>query len=150
MKIAKNNDTVKVHYCGKLKTGEIFDNSYGREPLQFTIGASQVVPGFENNIIGMSINEKKEFIIPCEDAYGQYTEELILSLPKKNLPDIEYKVNQHMQLQLTPELNVDVIIKEIKDNEIVFDANHRLAGLDLIFEVELLEIINKESDNINK
>ncbi len=142
---AKKGNTVKVHYCGKLINGEIFDESRKRnEPLVFTLGTGQVIPGFENNVEGMSIGEKKEFIIPSKDAYGDRTEDLIISIPKKNLPDeLDYKVGAHMRLQLAPQIEAEVVIVEVKDNEIVFDANHKLAGKDLIFEVELLEIENK-------
>ncbi|MGI6369453.1 MAG: peptidylprolyl isomerase [Ignavibacteria bacterium] len=144
---AQDGSTVKIHYCGKLATGEVFDDSRSGEPLQFTIGANQVIAGFENGIKGMKIGEKKELFIPCEDAYGQPSDDYILELPKKNLPeDLEYNIGGMMQLQLAPELNVTVEIIQINEDSIVFDANHKLAGLDLIFEVELVDIVKSNNE----
>ncbi len=140
---AKNGNVVKIHYCGKLKSGEIFDNSKQHDaPLQFTIGNQQVIPGFENGIIGMQIGEKKELHIPCEEAYGKRSDDYIIELPKTSLPpELNYEIGGMMQLTLAPEMAVSVEIVDIKDNSVVFDANHKLADKDLIFEVELLEIL---------
>ncbi len=142
----KDGDLVKIHYCGKLKTGEVFDDSHSGDPLQFTIGAKQVISGFENGIKGMEVGEKKELFIPCAEAYGERSDDLILELPKSNLPDnLEYKVGGKMSLQLSPELDVAVDIVKVNEDSIVFDANHKLAGLDLIFEVELVDIVKSEN-----
>jgi len=139
----QNGNKVKIHYCGKLKNGEIFDDSrQNGEPLQFTIGAQQVIPGFENGIIGMQIGEKRELNIPCEEAYGKRSDDYILEFPKSSLPaELNYEIGGMMQLTLAPEMAVNVEIINIKEDTIVFDANHKLADQDLIFEVELLEIL---------
>jgi len=139
---AQKNNTVKLHYCGTLTDGTVFDSSYDSEPLEFTIGSGMVIPGFENGIIGMQIGEKKKIFIPAKDAYGEHTEDLILEFPKENIPeDIPLEIGMMFQLQLTPEQNVAVVVIEIKENTVVFDANHQLADQDLNFEIELLSIV---------
>ncbi len=138
----QDGNRVKIHYCGKLIDGTIFDDSSNSEPLQFTMGTGQVIPGFENGIKGMKVGEKKEFLIPCAEAYGERSDDFILEFKKSELPEeLDYRLGLKMQLELAPELNVSVEIIEIKEDSVVFDANHQLADQDLVFEVELLEII---------
>ena len=138
---AKNGDKVKVHYTGKLTNGEQFDSSVGREPLAFTVGAGQMIKGFDNAIPGMEVGEKKTITIAPAEAYGEINEEAIIEFPRKNIPD-SLEIHEGMQLQLQSEEGhpIPVVVKEIKDDVVVLDANHRLAGKELIFDIELVEI----------
>lgn len=141
MSQVKENDTVKVHYTGKLEDGQIFDSSLEREPLEFTLGQGQLIPGFENGILNMSVNQKKTIQIPSAEAYGQVQDELFQEIPKKELPE-DIKPEQGMGLvSKTPDgREIQLVVSEVKDDSIVVDANHPLAGKDLIFDIEVLEI----------
>ena len=140
MKAQKGNK-IKIHYKGTLSDGTTFDESFGGEPLEFTIGSGMVIPGFDNGVVGMEIGERKTIFIPAEDAYGHRSDELILEFPNENIADdINPQVGDIMQLQLAPGQVVNVEVIEIKDNSIIFDANHKLADKDLTFEVELIDI----------
>jgi peptidylprolyl isomerase len=138
---AKNGDNVKVHYKGKLTTGEQFDSSEGREPLAFTVGAGQMIKGFDEAIPGMSVGEKKTINIAPESAYGAKNEEAIVEFPKSNIP-ADMKLEPGMKLQLTNQDGqpIPVTVTEVKDDVVVLDANHELAGKELIFDIELVEI----------
>lgn len=142
MSKAKNGDYVKVHYTGKLTSGEQFDSSVGREPLAFTVGAGQMIKGFDSAIPGMEPGEKKTITIAPEDAYGPVNEEAIIEFAKSNIPDsIPIEVGMQLQLQTPTGQPVPVVVKEIKDDVVILDANHRLAGEELIFDIELVEIV---------
>ncbi|MPN19125.1 FKBP-type peptidyl-prolyl cis-trans isomerase SlyD [bioreactor metagenome] len=137
----QQGNTVTLHYKGTLVDGTLFDESYGSEPLEFMIGSGVVIPKFEEAIIGMQVGEKKNIFIVAEDAYGKRTDELILEIPKENIPDdVTLEVGDTMQLQLDPDYNVAVEVIEIKEDVVVFDANHQLADQDLNFEIELIDI----------
>lgn len=142
MSQVKQNDNVKVHYTGKLTNGEVFDSSLEREPIQFTVGQGQIIPGFEKGIIDMKENEKKTVEIPKEEAYGEVREDLIQEVPKSQLPqDIEPKVGMAL-VSKTPEgQEMNLIVKDVKEDSIVVDANHPLAGKDLVFDLEVVEIV---------
>lgn len=141
MKIAKENDKVKVHYKGKLVTGEVFDSSEGKDPIEFILGSGQVIPGFDKGVQGMKVNEQKTIEIPSSDAYGSVNPDLIQDIPKKNLPpDIAPEVGLKL-VSKTPKGNeIPVVVTEVTDDTIKIDANHPLAGKDLVFEVELINI----------
>lgn len=141
MQQVKNGDVVKVHYTGKLTTGEQFDSSTGREPLEFTVGAGQMIKGFDDAIPGMSVGEKKTINISPDDAYGRINDEALIEFPKKNVP-ADMPLEAGMQLELKDEngQSFPVTIAEIKDDVIVLDANHSLAGKELVFDIELVEI----------
>lgn len=141
MAAAKSGDKVKVHYTGKLTNGEQFDSSEGRAPLEFTVGAGQMIKGFDNAIPGMEIGEKKTITIAPEEAYGAVDQDAILEFPKSNIPD-SLKIEEGMQLQLQSASGqpVPVVVKEIKEESVILDANHRLAGKELVFDIELVEI----------
>ncbi|MEX1191813.1 MAG: peptidylprolyl isomerase [Brumimicrobium sp.] len=141
MSQVKENDKVKVHYTGKLANGEVFDSSLEREPMEFEVGKGQLIPGFENGIIDMKVNEKKTLVIPSEEAYGEPRKELIQEVPKDRLPE-EIKPEVGMGLvSTTPDGNeIQLVVKEVKDEAIVVDGNHPLAGQELTFEIEVLEI----------
>jgi peptidylprolyl isomerase len=138
---AKNGDKVSVHYTGKLLSGEQFDSSVGREPLSFTVGAGQMIKGFDVAIPGMAIGEKKTVNIPAADAYGESNPEAIIEFPRVNVP-ADMQLTAGMPLTLTNQQGqpVQVVVVEVKDDVIVLDANHELAGKELIFDIELVSI----------
>ena len=137
----KANDKVRVHYKGSLSDGVMFDSSEGRDPLEFTIGSVQIIPGFENGVIGMQVDESKTLNIPAAEAYGQPKAELILEVPKSQLPP---EINPEIGLQLmsqTPDgQQTPLLVTEVKEDSIIVDANHPLAGKDLTFEITLVSI----------
>lgn len=138
---AKQGDTVKIHYTGKLNDGTVFDTSEGRDPLSFTIGSGQVIPGFEEAVLGMSIDEKKNVAIPPEKAYGPRNEEMVISVPLDQVPsDIKPETGQRLQMQGPNEQMIVVEITEVNEENITLDANPPLAGKDLLFDIELVEI----------
>lgn len=142
MSQVKANDKVKVHYTGKLSNGEVFDSSLECEPLEFQMGQGQLIPGFENGLIDMSVSEKKTIVIPSEEAYGEARPELIQEVPNDKLPpEIKPEVGMGL-VSTTPEgQEIQLVVKEVKDEAIVVDGNHPLAGQELTFEVEVIEII---------
>jgi peptidylprolyl isomerase len=143
MKAAQVGNVVTVHYCGKFDDGEVFDESYGRDPLKFSIGSHQVIEGFENGIVGMEIGQKNLIHIPAAEAYGEWEESMIFSLGKENFPeDYEAKIGDELTLYQSEDESIQVIVNKIEGNSIVLDANHPLAGKDLHFDIELLEIHN--------
>ena len=137
----KENDTVKVHYTGKLNNGQIFDSSLERDPIEVTLGQGQLIPGFEKELVNMEVNEKKTINIPAEEAYGSPREELIQEVEKSRLPE-EIKPEPGMGLvSKSPDgKEVNLVVKEVKEESIVVDGNHPLAGKDLIFDLEVVEI----------
>jgi FKBP-type peptidyl-prolyl cis-trans isomerase 2 len=141
MNKAKKGDVVKVHYKGKLNSGEQFDSSEGRAPLEFTVGAGQMIAGFDQAIPGMVVGEKKTITIAPENAYGEKNEEAIIEFPKSNIP-ADMMLEPGMKLQLRNEAGqpIPVIVIEVKDEIVILDANHELAGKELIFDIELIEI----------
>ena len=138
----KEGDVVKVHYTGKLTNGEQFDSSVGREPLEFTVGAGQMIKGFDAAMPGMNVGDKKTISIAPEDGYGEKSEDAIIEFPKENVP-ADMKLEPGMPLTLSNQAGepVPVIVVEVKDDVIVLDANHFLAGQDLVFDIELVEIV---------
>ncbi len=139
---AKNGDTVKVHYTGKLDDGTEFDTSAGREPLEFTLGSRQVIEGFEKGVIGMEVNETKTFTIPSEEAYGPYHKELALEVPVDQFPPtIKPEVGQQLQLTQPNGQPINVTVTEVTESMVTLDANHPLAGKDLTFDIQLVEIV---------
>lgn len=141
MKKAKNGDTVKVHYTGSLDDGTIFDSSEGKEPLQFTIGDGQLLPAFEQGVVGLAVGETTNIQLTAQEGYGLKQDKLIGKLPLEALPpDLTPEVGMRLQMK-TPEDQVVILkIIEVSDNDITVDANHELAGEDLNFEIELVRI----------
>jgi peptidylprolyl isomerase len=137
---AKTGDTVRVHYKGSLSDGTVFDTSRNRDPLEVTLGSGQLIPGFENAVLGMETGEERRVTIPAEDAYGPRREELILEVPRGRFPpDIEPEVGK--QLRMTQEgHDFVVVVQDVKEDSVTLDANHPLAGKELIFELELVEV----------
>jgi peptidylprolyl isomerase len=143
MEQAKNGDLVRVHYTGKLINGEQFDSSTGREPLEFTVGAGQMIKGFDAAMPGMAVGDKKTINIPPHEAYGERTEEAIIEFPKANIPpDMVPQLQPGMQLTLSNQQGqpVPVIVAEVKEEVVILDANHFLAGQELVFDIELVSI----------
>jgi len=138
----KDGDTVKVHYTGKLLNGEQFDSSEGREPLEFTVGAGMMIKGFDAAMPGMAVGDKKTVNIPAADAYGEKDPTAVIPFPKENVP-ADMKLEPGMQLTLTNQEGqpFPVVVTEVQDDVIILDANHFLAGQELVFDIELVEII---------
>jgi len=140
MKKIDVNSTVSVNYTGRLEDGTVFDSSLnpGREPLSATLGQGALIPGFEKGLLGMSIGESKTVNIPCVDAYGELNEQLVAEVPKDRVPE---GVTEGQMLQtMTQQGPMNVVVKEVKDDVVILDANHPLAGKDLIFDLEVISI----------
>ncbi len=139
---AKEGDVVRVHYTGRLTDGTQFDSSVGREPLEFTVGAGQMIKGFDSGVRGMAVGEKKTIEIAPQDAYGERDDEAIIEFPASNIPE-DMTLEPGMQLTLRNQFGqpIPVVVLEVKEEIVVMDANHMLAGKDLVFEVELVEIV---------
>ncbi|GAK75414.1 MULTISPECIES: FKBP-type peptidyl-prolyl cis-trans isomerase [Nonlabens] len=142
MSQVKANDTVKVHYTGKLKaTGQVFDTSADREPLEAQLGQGMLIPGFENGLIDMKVNEKKTIEIPKEEAYGEVMEELFHKVDRTQLPqEVQPEVGMGLISQNPDGTERQLRVAEVQEDHIVVDANHPLAGQDLVFELELVGI----------
>jgi peptidylprolyl isomerase len=139
---AKQGDTVRVHYTGKLKDGKVFDSSQGREPLQFTLGEGKIIPGFEVAVAGMSPGEKKTIELPPEEAYGHRRKEMVVEIGRDKMPEgVEPQVGQSLQLVNASGQALTALIVDVKEDVVVIDGNHPLAGEVLIFEIELLKIV---------
>jgi peptidylprolyl isomerase len=138
---AKHGDTVKVHYTGKLEDGSVFDTSQGRDPLEFKLGESKVIPGFEDAVLGMSPGQTRTEKIPAAKAYGDHHKELILEVERANIPkDADIEVGQSLVIGNEQGQTLDVLVTSITDDMVTLDANHPLAGKTLEFTIELVEI----------
>ena len=138
---AKTGDTVKVHYTGKLNNGDVFDSSVNADPLQFTIGQKQVISGFEDGIIDMAIGDKKTIEIAAADAYGLRRDDMTQTVDRGVMPaEIELKVGLQLTAQDPDGQPFMVTIAKFDDDTVTLDGNHPLAGQDLAFDVELVEI----------
>jgi len=141
MNTVKANNIVKVHYTGKLTSGQIFDTTEGKDPIEFTLGEGSLISGFENGLIDMKLNEKKSFTIAKEDAYGEVLTELIQEVNKTELPqDMEPKVGMGLVSKSPDGQEMNLMVVEVKEESIIIDGNHPLAGKDLVFDIEILEI----------
>ncbi len=139
--MASDGDTVRVHYTGTLENGTTFDTSVGREPLEFTLGEGKMIPGFEKAVYGLTVGKSKTVTIPAEEAYGPHHDDLVIVVEREQLPaDLDPKVDQQLQMQQTDGRTAVVIVTDVSETTITVDANHPLAGKDLTFEIELVEI----------
>lgn len=139
---ATPGDTVKVHYTGRLADDTVFDSSEGGDPLQFTLGSGDIIPGFERAVAGMQPGEEKTTTVPADDAYGARREELVLSLEREQLPeDLEPEVGDRLQLRTRDGDMFEVTVAEIREEELTVDANHPLAGQELTFDIRLVDIV---------
>ena len=138
---AKPGDTVAVHYTGKLPDGSVFDTSQGRDPIQFVLGQRRVITGFDKAIAGMRPGEKKTAEIPSDDAYGPHRPELVIEFERERIPpDINANVGDELQVQTTGGKSMPAVVVEASEEAIMLDANHPLAGKDLTFDIELVDV----------
>ncbi|WP_282049938.1 FKBP-type peptidyl-prolyl cis-trans isomerase [Maribacter aquivivus] len=141
MSKVKADSQVKVHYTGKLSNGQIFDSSVDREPLEVKLGQGSLIPGFEKGLLDMEAKDKKTIVIAKEDAYGEKQKELFQTVPKSELPqEMEPKVDMALMATNADGSERQLRVAEVNENDIVVDANHPLAGEDLTFELELVEV----------
>lgn len=141
---AKKGDTVRVHYTGKLVSGEQFDSSAGREPLEFEIGAGMMIKGFDDAVVGMAIGDKKTINIPAAEAYGERSEEMVIDFPRSNFPDdMTPEVGMQLMMNNSAGQQFPVTIVDVKEDVVILDANHMLAGKELVFDIEMVEIDSK-------
>src|SRR5215471_8102099 len=141
---AKKGDKVKVHYHGRLTDGSTFDSSEGRQPLEFEVGSGMVIKGFDEGVTGMSVGDKKTISIPHHDAYGPRQEEMVIEFPITNFPpDIQPEVGMTLHMHTEHGQELPVVITAISDETITLDANHPLAGKELVFDLELVDIKGK-------
>ncbi len=144
MQQVKNGDTIKVHYHGKLTDGTTFDSSEGREPLKFEVGSGAVISGFDEGVEGMSVGEKKTLNIAAEEAYGEVQEDLFMEFPLDRFPkDTKPEVGAVLNMSNGDAQQFPVVIVEVKEDSVILDANHPLAGKDLVFDIELIGIEGK-------
>ena len=135
----QNGSTVKVHYTGRLTDGEVFDTSEGKDPLSFTVGTGQIIPGFENAIIGKTTGDKVTVNIPAAEAYGEIREDLVVKVPNSQLPGA-VEVGMSLQAQAENGMPVNVTVKEVNEDHAVIDGNHPFAGKELIFDIEVVSV----------
>ena len=136
---AKEGDRVRVHYTGRLEDGQVFDSSRGGEPLEFTVGAGQVIHGFDEAVRGMAVGETKTVEIEPEDAYGPRRDGLVATIERERAQfPVEPQVGMNLALPLQDGNQIEVVVTEVTDQNVTIDGNHPLAGEKLIFDVELV------------
>ena len=141
MQQVKSGDTVKVHYHGRSTDGTTFDSSAGREPLQFEVGSGMVIPGFDNGVMGMQVGDKKTIQIPVEEAYGPKNPDMIVAFPVSEFPeDMDLEIGMRLNMTNSEGHVIPVVVTEIGEENVMLDANHPLAGENLTFDIELVEI----------
>jgi peptidylprolyl isomerase len=143
MRPAKQGDTVRVHYRGKLQDGSVFDETFDRDPLRFTIGGGQVIPGFEEALVGMEPGDSKTTELPVEKAFGPYLEERVVDVPKTKFArwDPQPIVGQRVPIPQPDGSPIDVIVSEVTESKVTVDFNHPFAGQNLTIDIKLLEIV---------
>lgn len=142
MQQVQKGDTVRVHYHGKLTNGETFDSSEGREPLEFQVGAGMMIKGFDDAVLGMQKGDKKTVNIPAAEAYGEYDEEKLIEFPRDRFPkEMNPEVGMQLSMSNGAGQQFPVTIAEVKDDVVVLDSNHFLAGKELVFDIVLTEIV---------
>lgn len=142
MSAVQSGDTVKVHYTGKFDNGEVFDSSEGGDPLAFTVGAGQVIPGFDQALLGMQIGETKNVVIPADEAYGEREEGLVQTIRRDQfrLGDVEPAVGMALEMRTPDGQGIPMVITDVTETSVTLDANHPLAGETLHFDLQLVEI----------
>lgn len=142
MNPAKHGDIVKVHYTGKLTDGTVFDSSRGSDPLEFTVGTQQVIPGFERAVLGLGVGEQTTVTVPADEAYGPHRPGLVIEIDRTEFPaEITPEVGMNLRMQQSDGETVRVAVTKINNGKVTLDANHPLAGEDLVFDIELVEIV---------
>ena len=138
---AKKGDQVSIHYTGRLNDGTVFDSSDGSDPLVFVLGTGQVIPGFENAVMGMNAGDTKTVKIIAREAYGSRQEELVMNVDRGQIPEeLEIEVGQRLQMEKPDGETMRVTVTHITDEIVTLDANHPLAGEDLTFDITLVKI----------
>ena len=138
---AKANDRVKVHYTGSLKDGTVFDSSVKRDPFEFTIGQSMVIPGFEDGVIGMNEGDTKMIAIPPDQAYGEYRGDLVGVIDRTRIPsNVNPEIGVVLQVRSPEGEMINVTVTDVTEAGVTLDMNHPLAGKELLFEVKLIEV----------
>lgn len=138
---AKPGDTVKVNYTGKLKDGRVFDTSFDREPIEFKLGEGNIIPGFENAVRGMEPGDQKTITIPADDAYGPHRDEMEVIVERDQFPDeFQPQVGEQLQISQPDGESVIVTVTNVSPESVTLDANHPLAGQDLEFDIQLVDI----------
>lgn len=139
---AQKGDTVRVHYTGTLDNGHVFDSSENREPLEFTVGSGQVIPGFDQGVEGMDVGGSKKVTIEAEDAYGSRNDDMIVTVQHNQFPDdLNPEIGMQLELRREDGSALPAMIIDVTDDGVKIDANHPLAGERLTFEIELVEIV---------
>jgi peptidylprolyl isomerase len=143
MRQARHGDTVRVHYCGKLHDGSVFDTSFDREPVQFTIGEGQVILGFEEAVVGMNPGDSKTTEVPMEEGFGPYREDMVVVIDKRQFADLnqEPTIGDRVPIPQPDGPPLEVIVADVTESEVTVDANHPLAGEDLTIDIELIDIV---------
>jgi peptidylprolyl isomerase len=137
----KTGDTVRIHYTGTLTDGTVFDSSNGRDPLEFVVGSGQIIGGLDKALPGMQVGEKKSVPVPCLEAYGESNPDARQSIPRSEIPPhIPLDLGAQLQVQTQTGQTMVVVVAEVTDTEVTLDANHPLAGKDLVFDIELVAI----------
>lgn len=137
----KSGDTVRIHYTGTLSDGQTFDSSEGREPLEFTVGSGQIIPGLDAALPGMTVGDRKTVEVPADEAYGQPDPNARQAVPRGDIPDhIPLDLGTQLQVQTPQGQTLPVTVAEVTDEQVILDANHPLAGKDLTFAIELVKI----------
>ena len=138
---AQTGDTVKLHYTGTLADGTVFDSSEGRDPLEFTLGANQVIPGFEKAVAGMNPGDTRTVNIPAAEAYGPRRDDMMIEVPPSEFPEhIHPKVGDQLQIRQPNGQPFNVTVSNVTESAVTLDGNHPLAGQDLTFAIELVAI----------
>jgi FKBP-type peptidyl-prolyl cis-trans isomerase 2 len=138
---AKQGDSVKVHYTGKLNDGTVFYSTTGKDPLKFTIGRNEVLPGFEQAVVGMTIGESKSAKVIAGKGYGPHREEMVVEMDRERFPNhIDPQVGQQYQIPQADGQSSIVTIIDVSEELVTLDGNHPLAGKDLVFDIQLVEI----------
>jgi FKBP-type peptidyl-prolyl cis-trans isomerase 2 len=139
---AKHGDRVKVHYTLKDAKGQVIESSKETVPIEFTIGEGKMIPGFEKGILGIAVNESKTIAIPPEEAYGLHDEKKVFDFERKNAPaDFDPRVGDTVKMHRPDGRSVPVTVVAITEKGFLMDANHPLAGKELVFDLELMEIV---------
>ncbi len=139
---AKNGDMVRIHYVGRLSDGTEFDSSHEREPLQFTLGAGEILPGLDREIEGMEVGTKTTVKIPAAEAYGEHNPAQVQTIPRSRIPDgMDLSQGQRLQAKTFDGREISLTVVDVSDQEVMVDGNHPLAGRDLEFDIELVEIV---------
>lgn len=139
---AKKGDTIRVHYTGRLEDGTVFDTSVEREPYEFTIGKSRIVPGFAEAVVGMKPGESKTVEIPADKAYGPHRQDMVVNVDRSKIPaHLNPEVGQRLQINQADGQKIPATVIEVSASQVILDANHPLAGKNLIFEIQLIDIV---------